>query len=69
MPNRKPQVMWMAKKPDGELFLGYCETTRQRVIQKFDGNNYPNAWRPYWYKKGWRVVKVEVRETKKGKTK
>lgn len=63
MPNRKPQVMWMAKDSD-ELTL-WIQFTREAVVMDLE-NNMGSSWQELKVA-GWRIVEVEVRETKKGK--
>lgn len=65
MPNSKPQVMWMAKNPDGNLVSNSGAPTRKATIAWLKECFWIN-WTAY-QKDGWRIVKVEVRETKKEK--
>lgn len=70
MPNSKPQVMWMIKDDAGDLWPEYFGDTRQQAIGRLMrhnlGENGITGWESF-YAVGYRAVKVEVRETKKGK--
>lgn len=63
MPNNKPQVMWAVRRPSGE-WANILRPKRFIAVREIAGRE--DLW-PQLYKQGWRIVKVEVRETKKGK--
>lgn len=64
MPNRKPQVMWAAISPDKSSWchLSYWRSVVLRELIQ-DPLCRPYQWTKL-YRKGWRIVRVEVVETK-----
>lgn len=67
-PLSSPLSLWVAKSPlTGLEFFYWGNTKRQVIFMMVKGFNYKLKWSQL-YRSGWRIVKVEVRETKKGKS-
>lgn len=57
----KPQTLWAVKGPKGYIDLLTIRFTRRDAIESFLG---PHIKWPYWYRRGYRAVKVKVEEVK-----
>jgi len=63
----KTRKVWVLFGPNGGLFAWATRDTRSDVAQCAEFN-FHETWR-HWYRRGWRIVRAELRYPVKGKGK